>query len=257
MNLKPLPHFFIVKINIEEQKIRKEKVGSLYLHCSEVQMQRNMQCGDIVAMGDIASDNFKEAKIGDTLIFHHFVEGDKDSSNLIASDGIFNYYNVTASEYNGHRNESFGVWDGKNIIPHPDFIFIEPEIKEKALSQDEFIEKNTTKVGSLILFNSWEESREEKEEKARAITSQIKNASKGKSMSDGSRRAIEEMQNEAASITLSLNKKEYKPYKVFAANPSVQAKENVYALNISASMKVEFMGVEYTVIQTKYTAATA
>lgn len=253
MNLKPLPHFFIVKVNIEEQKNRKEKIGSLYLHFNEIQMQRNMQNGIVEAIGDIANKNFPEVEVGNILIFHHFVE----VSNFITSDGTYNYYNVTACEWDGHRNESYAVFKEEKLIPHSDFVFIQTDIKEEFLSEDEFIDKSTKKVGSLILFDNWEEKREDKEAKAHAITAQIKNASKGKLMSDDSKRAIEELQNEAAAITMSLNKKEYKPYKVYAANPSLNVKDDVYAMSIAASTTIEFMNVEYTVIPVKYIAATA
>lgn len=258
MKLIPLPHYFIIKINIEAQRERKEKIGSgiLYAHVNEVFMQRNMQAGKVVAIGSIAAKQFKEVKVGDTLIVHHFVEGDNSKSNFIYSDDEFNYYKVTASDYNGHRNETYAVYTNGEIIPHPDFVFIEKEPEVKEISADEFIEKNTTKVGSLILFNKWEEKREDLEAKAKQITSEIKNQSKGKTMKDDVKMGLEQKQKEAEKITNSLNKKEYKSYNVFAHNKKLEIKEKVFALNIASQTSIHFMDKEYIVIQSKYCAAT-
>lgn len=266
MQFYPLPHYFIVKIEIEKQKNKREKIGSLYTHFAEVYMQRNMQYGEIVAIGSMAADIFPQAKVSNTLIFHHFVEGqNSEKSNFIHSDESFNYYYVTAKEYNGHRNECYAVFDGTKIIPHPEFVFIEHEEKPKEVSADNFIEQNTTKVGNLILFNNWEETREEREEKAQKLTTEIKNQSKGKSMTDSTKRALEEKQVEAGNITASLNKKEYKPKKIYAYNPLLQksyvgniaSKENIYSLSIASETEIEFMDKKYFVIQTKYCAAIA
>jgi len=258
MQLKPLPPYFIVKINIEKQKERKEKIGSLYVHYAHTHMQRNLQEGEIVAIGSKAATQFTEATIGDTLIIHHFVEGSEtEKSNFIYSDGTFNYYNVTASEYNGHRNECYGKWEGEEIIPHPEFVFIEPEEKVKEITADEFIDKNTKQVGSLLLFSNWTDTRESLEEKAAQITTEIKNQSQGKSMSDSTKMGLEEKQKEAEKITASLNKKEYKPYKVAFAHPyfTFKEKKNIYALSMAAQLELEVRGKNYIVMQAKYAVA--
>lgn len=257
MILKPLPQYFIIKINIEEQKKRKEKIGSLYVHTSHAFMQRNMQIGEIIAIGNIASKQFPEAKVNDMLIFHHFVEGsEKEKSNMIHADDEFYYYNVTALEFNGHRNETFGIYRNGEIIPHPDFVFIEPAQKPKQITADEFIEQNTKQVGNIILFNNWKETREQKEEKSKTIMEEIKSQSKGKNLSDSVKRGLSEKQYEAEKLTASLSKQQYIPLKVAFAHPSLKAKEKVYSLNIGSQMTLEVEGKEYIVIHTKYVAAT-
>ncbi|MEO7048935.1 MAG: hypothetical protein ABI091_26770 [Ferruginibacter sp.] len=258
MTFHPLPPYFIVKVNKESQSNRREKIGSLYLHFKEVFMQRNMQHGEIVAIGSAAKQKIPQANVSDTLIFHHFVEGQENTqSNFLHSDETYNYYFVTAYEFNGHRNETYAIDNGKEIIPHPDFVFIEHEEEIKEISADEFIEKNTKQVGSLILFNNWEESREEKEEKAKRLMAEIKNQSKGKSMSDSTKRGLEEKQIESGKITASLNKKEYKPFKVFAFNPTLKIKETIYSLSLSAQTEIDYNDKKYIVIQSKYACATA
>lgn len=256
MKFIPLPQYFIVKIDIKKQEERREKIGMLYTHFNEIQMQRNMQNGEIIAIGEIAAKELKEAKVGDTLIFHHFVEGSQNGdSSLIYSDENYNYYTVTAITFNGRRNETYAVVSGGKIIPHPDFIFIEPKSKEPNLDDKGYIEANTIKEGSLFLFTNWTESRESKEQKSQTIMNEIKNMSDTKR--DDVRRALEERQSEAESITASISKKKYLPYKVNSCNPSMEIKENVYALNIASDLKIEYNDIEYTVIASKYCVATS
>ena len=121
---------------------------------------------------------------------------------------------------------------------------------------DEYIEKNTTQVGSLILFNDWKETREDKEAKTVRLKEEIKSLSKS-TMHDHIKRGIEEKEMEAAKITEEINKTVYKPYKVAYHNPSLPVKENVYSLSAAALTEIEFMDKTYIVTQTKYCVATA
>lgn len=252
MKLKALPHYFIIKINIQKQRERKEKIGSLYTHFNHVFMERNLQSGQVVSIGEIANKIFPQVEIGNELIVHHFVE-----QNIIYSDNFYNFYTVTASEFNGRRNETYGVYRSGEIIPHPEFIFIEPEIKEQEISTDKFIEQKTKQVGSLILFENWEESREEKEEKTKILMEEVKQQSKGVALKDDIKIALNEKQNEAAKITASLNRKQYIPLRIAFANPSFTAKEKVYCLNIASQLHLEYEGKEYIIIEVKYIALTA
>jgi co-chaperonin GroES (HSP10) len=259
MKLIPLPHYFIIKIDIKKQKQRKAKIGSgvLYSHVNEVFMKRNMQSGEVVAIGSIAAKQFKEVSIGDTLLIHHFVEGDNDKSNFIYSDETYNYYTCTAKEFNGRRNESYAVYKNGKIIPHPDFVFIEKEETVKEISAEEFVEKNTKKVGSLFLFNEWKENREDLENKASTIIKEIKSQSQGKHLRDDVKIGLEEKQKEAGRITNSLNKKEYIKRKVAFHHPSLKVKENIFVLNLASETELEVFDKKYIVIQTKYISATA
>lgn len=253
MKLKALPHYFIIKINIKKQQERKEKIGSLYTHLSHVFMERNMQSGEVVSIGEIANKIFPQVEIGSQLLVHHFVE----QQHLIYDDNTYRYYTVTATGYNGRRNEPYGVFIDGKIIPHPEFIFIATEEKEKEISSDKFVEQKTKQIGSLILFENWEESRESKENKAKVLMEEIKQSSKGKELRDDVKIALEEKQNEASNITASLNKKQYIPLRIAFANPSLKVKEKVYCLNIGSQLILEFEGKEYIIVETKYVALTA
>lgn len=262
MTLKALPHYFIIKIEIEKQKQRKEKIGSLFVHASHTFMQRNVQSGQIVSIGEIAAKQFPQAKIGDELIVHHFCENE---DHLVFSDEIYNYYIITASNYNGKRNETYGAFSNGNIIPHPEFVFIEPEIKEKEIAANRVIDCRTKQVGSLILFENWEEKRESKEEKAKILMDEIKNSSKGKSLRDDVKIALEDKQSEAGKLTSSLNKKQYLPYEISAYNPILQRSYNkdlktvskILALDQAAMTTLEFNSKEYIIVESKYCVAIA
>lgn len=253
MNFVALPYYFIVKINKETQENRKEKIGSIVVHHQHAHMQRNLQCGEITSIGAKANELFPEAKIGYTLIFHHFVEGESLSdSNHVGSDDTHHYYYVTASSYNGHRNETYGVWNGSEIIPHKEFVFVEPE-KEEHIAD---VESRTEKVGSLFVFTDWTESRQEKEKKTEVLRDEIKSLSKT-TMNDQLKVGIEEKEREAEKITSDINKRSYLPYNVAYANPSLGAKDIVYSLSAAALTEIEFMDKKYIVIDTKYIPATA
>lgn len=252
MKFIALPYYFIVKIDKTTQENRKEKIGSLILHHQHTFMQRNLQCGEITSIGHKANEIFPEAKVGDTLIFHHFVEGDEHGSNHVGADENSNYYYVTASNYNGHRNETYGIWNSYVIIPHKDFVFVEPK-KEEHIAN---VESRTEKIGSLFVFTDWTESREEKEKKTEVLREEIKQLSKT-TMNDQLKIGIEEKEREAEKITSNINKKEYLPYNVAYANPSLGAKDIVYSLSAAALTEIEFMDKKYIVIDTKYIPATA
>lgn len=253
-----MPHYFIVKIDKEKQKERKEKIGSLYVHTSHTFMQRNQQNGEIIAIGEVANKKFPEAKIGDILLFHHFVEGaEKEKSNLIYSNETCNFYNVTASDFNGHRTEAYGIYVDGKIIPHPDFVFIEPEVKEKEISAKEFIEQNTKQVGSLILFTNWEETREDKEAKAARLTQEIKDASKAKILSENAKVGLLEKQQEAEKVTASISKQQYVPYKIAWINKKTELKNKVYALSLAAQTELDFNDRIYLIVNSKYCVAVA
>src|ERR1700749_1621609 len=95
MSLRPHKAYFLVKINKQEQKDRVEKTDSgIYLAPNYVWLTRCMQNAEIVAIGDFAHKSFPEARVGDTLIIHHFIEGDDETPTeyLVDSDETYNYY---------------------------------------------------------------------------------------------------------------------------------------------------------------------
>lgn len=115
MNLRPMPPYFLVKIKRDD----KPKEGTIIVPDTIRYMAYNTQCGEITAIGEQAAKYFPEAKIGMTLLIHHFVQAESDAearlNHLVHSDDTFNYYVVTAYEYQSgsySKNcETYGVWD--------------------------------------------------------------------------------------------------------------------------------------------------
>lgn len=275
MKVSALAPFFVIKISKKEQKDRREKIGSLYLAPGHTFMTREMQAGEIVSIGTDAHDTFPEAEIGDTLITHHFVTG-KEGENTdegkfhILSDEKYNYYTVTCCSFNGRGNETYGVFKNGEIIPHPDFIFLEDDAPIERLSPEQLHREGMQQKGSLFLFNKWKETREEKTKKMQELKFQAQELSRTTKkdifgndiMPDEVKVAVENIEQEIKNLGRDSQKKEYLPYKVAWANQllSEELEEDikngdiVYGRSDAANTKIEFNGVSYRVIKINYIA---
>jgi co-chaperonin GroES (HSP10) len=266
MKLKPMPPYFLIKIPIK----KSESKGIIIVPDTLKFMAYNMQCGEVVEIGEDASEYFPEVKIGYTLIVHHFVEGNDDHEarvdHLVHSDGLYNYYVVTAFQFNGKDCETYGVWDGKKIIPNKDYIFLHSEEQQnKDLSPDEMINQALTKSESgLYFFKEWIENRETKEEKQHELKKQVESLSKSGVNKRHIQKGILEKEREMENISVIINKQKYMPFKVsyfnnellkhFKDRKGINESETIYILNIAANTKVKFMDNEYVVAKTKYIA---
>lgn len=243
MVLQAAPFFFIVRVNKEQQENTRQFDGGLAVSPNYVFMQHETQNGEIVSIGTMAKQMFPTVKIGNTLIFHHFVTGkgieDKeDSPYLILSDEIHNYYNVTATSYNGERNMTYGFWDGKNVVPHKDFIFLELETKVKEVVTND----------SCLQIKNWSESRDQKGVRMNEIKNTITELSKTKASED-LKHEIEKREKIMNSMSKEINKKQVNIYNV--AYSQTDFKE-VGMLNMACNTTISFMGKEYIIAPTKF-----
>jgi co-chaperonin GroES (HSP10) len=267
--LTPLGPHFLIKIVKQEQKDRKGKIGSILIPETHVYMGREVQAGEIVAIGPEAAMDFPDAKIGHTLLIHHFTtgkvsEGTHDGTYLIDQDETFNYYMVTTRSDSGRGNECYGVYDGSKITPHPDYIFLETEKREDPTHYDKFIDQSTTTTSSgLLVFKKWEESREDVTETNKRIQERIKSLSNiGTGITDEIKREIYDLEREMENNTKKSGKKRYEPYRVSAVNPivddwfncKIKKGDTVYCLNIASRTTIEFMKTEYRVVKIGYIA---
>lgn len=265
--LRPNSPYFLVRIAKKAAEERKEKIGDLFINPNGVAMTRNMQHGEIVGISQRAGQNFPEAKLGQTLIFHHFVEGmdnhDASDNHLVDSDESYFYYVVTPIAFNGKRNEVYGVWNGEAIIAHPDYVFLEADKKTEIADDtpDEFLNKAIEKTSSgLIVFKEWKESREEKTARMTAIKAEIQELSSKNKMTPQLRNVILEKEEEMNKISMEINTKTYAPYKIAFApailndwfSRKVKAGDILYMLNSACETYIEFKGTEYRVAETKY-----
>lgn len=98
--------FVLVRISRQEQRDKREKVGSILLHHSVAHMQHNLQQGLVCAVGSNVLKILPEIGLGDTALFSHVVEGTvsvtdnnkeyKDRNIIDDSDPDYRYYMVHA-----------------------------------------------------------------------------------------------------------------------------------------------------------------
>lgn len=261
---RPMPPYFLIKSARKEEDFKKKKIGSIIIPETETFMLYNLQAGEIVGIGAKAHDHFPEAKIGDILLIHHFVQGINESEakedHLIFQDDEFNYYVVAAFDFHGKGNETYGVWDGIKIIPNKNYIFLHPQIKADPQSADDYINSALKKTTSgIFLFSQWQESRESKAEKMQRIKRDIEELSKSGAQKPHIAKGIMEKETELQRLSLDINTRSYQPYKVCAyhpslkeALPSITEGSEVFLLNIAAQTEVDFNGNRYIVCKTDY-----
>lgn len=253
--------YFLVKINKQEQQQRIEKTGRFY-NPTEVFMKRNMQSGEIVSIGEKAHEKFQDAKVGHTLIFHHFVEGDKESRKdaLVFEDEFFNYYVISSYAQNGKAAEAYAVWDGTKIIPHPEYLLLEKEVALADIPHDEFINQAMEESkGGLLLFKEYKITRENNTDKLARLKQEVFSLSKT-AMSDQVKIGIEEKEKEMAAITAEMNKVTYTPFTIAYANNilsewfdrPVGSHDKIWCRKDACQTEIEFMGKEYLLCENKY-----
>lgn len=257
--IRPMAAYFIVSIPRQEQADRKSKIGSIYLHPSFVYMTRGMQCGKIMAIGEIAHIALPEARLGDTLLFHHFVES-SEKVQCIAADSEYYYYVVTCKSHNGQNNQTYGVYNGHKIIPHSDYLFLATkQPTERSLGADEYLKDQLTKRDSgIFVFKDWTIDHEGTVKQIQEIKRQIDQLTKSR-MTREIARAIETMEAEMNRLSKMLNQQRFELYTIVAGNLQFydQVAEHygqrinngsaVYMLNIACQTKMEFNQVEYIV----------
>lgn len=271
MQIRPMPPYILIRIARKEQEQKKGKIGSIIIPETQRFLMYNMQAGEIIAIGKAAGEFFPEMKIGHTLLCHHFVEAEDDSSaredHLVHQDDDYNYYVVTCFEFYRKGNETYGVWDGEKIIPNKEYIFLEPPIKDDPKSPDEYINSALSKTQSgLLVFSNWTESRETKTEKMQRLKKEVEHLSRSGISKPHIKKAIEEKEAELGQMSLDVNSKKYEPYTIAAFNPELKENfhpnaniavgEIIYVLNIAAQTEIDFNGLKYVVAKTNYIGGT-
>lgn len=266
--MHPAKQYILIRISREEQKAKKEKIGSLFIAPDELYMQYNMQCGEIVEIGEKAQREFPEAKVGHIAIIHHFVEGESEASSrdqyLVHQDDAYNYYVVTPCLVPGKNIDIYGVWDGEKIIPHKDYVLVEPDPKVKVPeTPDEYIESALKKTdGGIYVFSDWKDTYEDKVDRQKRIKEEIQNLSIN-SDNPQVQVAIARKEEEMAVISQEINQKTYLPYIVCWApyiltewfDTVVTTGTQLFILNSSTDTHVDFMDKKYRVVLNKFIGA--
>ena len=250
----PMPNHLIVRIRKAEQTEKREKDGAIHLHANYIWMTRNCQSGEIFAVHPGINNVFPEARPGTTAIIHHFVESIREK-HFLYEDQDFNYYTMPFVQVPGKANALYGVFVNNNIIPHPDYIFLD----SKKLQQSKLTigEDN----GLFVVTKSL--SRSDIEHKMVGLTQQIQNRAKAK-MTEERRRDILRREAEIDELSQKINSRYIDYYTVAAINPETNKHiesafglqilpgESVCCSNFACLTEVEFNGNTYIMGLTKY-----
>lgn len=118
----------LIQIDKKAQAEKMSKEGSIYIHPQHTYMQRYLQYGEIVDIGSIAKQEFPQAEVGDTAIFHHTIEdGDARLVTTLADGDEIRYIDGSNENMN---YEIFGILkpDG-TLIPCKYYIFSDTVVK--------------------------------------------------------------------------------------------------------------------------------
>lgn len=142
--MKAGPHYIIVKIDIELQRKKRERLPSgIYIPPEYIGMTYNLQFGEIVSIGEHAAKSLPYAKPGDLIIFKHTIED--DDSKLVKEEKKMFFENNTTIfktmfEYKAIHPvaDVYGIINNQgNLVPADDYVFLSPIItifKHKAVS---------------------------------------------------------------------------------------------------------------------------
>jgi hypothetical protein len=271
-----MPQYFLIKIGKEEQKEKKEKMGSLYFPSAYTYMRRELQWGTIEQIGTEAGQYFPQAEIGDFLLIHHMATGKKTDKGynffLVDEDADFNYYIINGFEFNGDRNLVYGIAKGTEIIPSPDYIFLEleqvqpdsyvsssgltlvPEKKKTRAEWSEIMKKNLARCKQLARNLPQNQLHEQI----------IMANARFKELYQYSFQEIKRLEAENLQISKNINKKRYVTFKALFINPDwneaversfgekINPGEFVYMLNLACNTEVDILGKTYIVAENKY-----
>lgn len=126
----------LVRINKAAQTKKRSMVGSIHLHHEYVFMERNLQFGEIIQIGELAAKNYPMAAVGDEVAFHHTIEDDQYRVLDVADNGDELLY-----VYAGDQNDCYEIYgfftQGGELIPSRHYVWLAPNVtrlKRKPIS---------------------------------------------------------------------------------------------------------------------------
>lgn len=306
-------HHFLVKINKEKQRKKREQLAdgsSLVAHTTHVFLSRNQQCGEIVRIGNSpypapyvthitnpdgnrvriadpyfdysAAEYLPEAWLGDTLIFHHSIEGSMDDRG--GGDKVQDYHNTKHLLFEDEENRYYLVHkeqvyavdklDGSGIYMAPNWLFCDKYVPEAEVEVETINDNGRELVetgGGLLLFNNYKPTVAEQRQKLATLENDIKHLSRsGVDVKDTNteaqnkraaevRASIMEKQREMGLITRSLTAKSAKlyvslhPNRTFNKDCSVDIDQSwliAYNQIGDSVVQVNYNGKEYCILKT-------
>lgn len=285
-SLEPLAPYFIIKIGKAEQERKREYLTQHILaNPGTIAMTREIQFGQIIKIGSGAQAWMPMAEPGDYLLCHHFVSGKKTEKGhsfyIIHEDEDFEYYAVNGYEIPGERPLAYAVAKGEEIIPTPDYIFLEapkpddndyiPDVQvgenglivpgEKIKTRDQWtaiMKQNMARIQQLVRHIPTTPL-----EEAMMLASPEK-----KELHDFAIPEIKRLEKVNAAISKDINKKRLEPFVVSAVNPqwaeqlrqttgeTIHPGDTAYFLNMACNYILDFGGVDYIICESKYFSIT-
>lgn len=254
-----MPNYIIVRINKQEKKERKSKIGSLYIPEQLVFMTRNCQAGEIIRMGENVTKLLPGCRKGNILIFHHFVESDS-KPYFIHEDEKFYYYTCPCTDTN--MNLTYGYCHKDSIVMHPDYVLLQTDKAPSAeMTPDDYIEQAISRSpGGLFLFKNWVDSREDMELKMNKLKAECQELAKTGPELPHVKKAIEEKEYEIKQLSKRINKVRAVKKTLLYFNPklsegfgrALKLGDEIYIRTIGCQTTMEFQGVTYTIGRVNY-----
>ena len=251
MNFQALANYIIIAVPKEEEKDKRQKEGRFYVPQGYTMYQRNTQSGIIVSIGSDIRKHIGDIKLGHIAIVHHNVQGSEKEGgeNRCFEDEKYFYYPVCCAELEGRRNSFFGVWDGEKIVAHEDYVFLEEPIEE---------ESGIIEMGSGLLVVKQKNDRNAALAKIKRNREIMDNISKGVHNENVAKR-FTDLEKENKALMMPFSAKTAIPMNLVAIHHSVGTGNNktIFITASATNYKVEFMGKNYIVAETKYIHASS
>lgn len=210
-----MPWLFLVRVNKEEQKAFKERIGKnspFFMPVGLTFNSRNMEHGEIIQIGeDLKIYGWEDCRPGHTLIFHHTVEDNSNSANKqfwVFDDEEFNYYAIDELNVRGY-------YDGERVVPHPNYVFLKniPCFDESEETDTVTGNKIKKSAGGLFLMADWENSSSNIAQKSEKIKQRIESLAKSK-RTDEIQLVMESLEKERIELNRKAQMKKFLPYRL-------------------------------------------
>lgn len=243
------PNVAIIKLKREDQINHREKIGGMYLSQQHVFLKQNLQHGEVVLIGEYVKKLFTNIEVGDTLLFHHFIEGtmqDKNKLNQLLnskflvddSDPVYRFYMVPKEQI--YAVSSFGTIE---TVPSLIFGQMIESIQEEAMD------------GNMVVINNYKKERDLVDQKLEALKKEAMELSKYSKGNIEVIKKIQALEGEMASITNSLNRKVFKPFHISATNkemPNFADNLAWYSFVGEKPTTIDFEGNTFSILHCKH-----
>lgn len=224
-NTQIMPGYFLVRINKQQQQQHKQRISKdspFFMPPGLTFNSRNMEYGDILQIGEDVSkiEGWENCQPGHILCFHHTVEDNSNTANKqfwVFEDEEFNYYAIDELNIRAY-------YDGKTIVPHPNFVFLKNEPFESEGELDNATGNKIVKTdGGLYEITNWEDNAGNIAQKSEKIKQHIESLAKSK-RTDEIQLVMEDLERQRIELNRKAQRKFYLPYRLAYSNSKLDQK---------------------------------